>query len=208
MDNSIDSDSENDSGCRDDSRYLKFIELLIDKSIKRLESESYQPKIQDALRAIRLKEKVFKSSEAEKFFWQEIENIREEELPKMYPEPEPVDLESEIRNTILELRYQVENGILPVKSITDAFNQSRSKESQLTYRRVGELLTTMGFRKARIHDNNCAIFWDDNLLSWRASSQFQNGLSDVEKKEKLPPPRPPRPAVTLPAPQVRGWRSS
>ena len=148
------------------SRYLKFIELLIDKSIKRLQSKAYKPKIQDALRAIRLKDKVFQTSEAEKFFWQEIEAIRNEELPKLYPETEPLDLESQITDTIAGLRYLVTNGILPVKTITDTFNQNRSKESQLTYSRLGRLLSTMGFRKAKTPNGCSAIIWDDQLLLW------------------------------------------
>jgi hypothetical protein len=196
-------DTDDESSRSDDSRYLKFIELLIDKSIKRLQSKSYRPKIQDALKAIQLKEKVAKTSEAEKIFWQEIENIRNEELPKLYPE-EAVSLETQIQNTVLGLKDQVKNGTLPVKTITDTFNQGKSKESRLSYRRIGRLLSTMGFRKVKTHDNTCAILWDDKLLS-------KNGLSDVEKNEKPPsprPPSPPSPEVTLPAPQVCGWRSS
>ena len=196
-----------------DSKNLKFIERLIDKAIKRLEDDSFEPRIQDALKAIQLKEKVAKTSEAEKIFWQEIENIRNEELPKLYPE-EPVSLETQIQNTVLGLKDQVKNGILPLKIITDTFNQGKSKESRLSYRRIGQLLSSMGFRKAKTHDNTCAILWDDNLLLWRASSQSENGLSDVEKNEKPPSPSPPcspsppSPEVSLPAPQVSGWGSS
>jgi hypothetical protein len=205
MNHSIDLDSE--SARSEDSRYLKFIELLIDKSIKRLESESYKPRIQDALRAIRLKDKVFKTSEAEKFFWDEIEAIRQEELPKMYPKPEPISLESQIQSIILELKDQVENGILPVKIITDTFNQGKSKESQLSYRRIGQLLSTMGFRKAKTHASTYAILWDDSLLS-------KNGLPDVEEDEKQQSASPAclaspaSPEVVFPAPQVRGWGPS
>ncbi len=189
MDNSIDSDS--DQSQNREARYLEFIELLIDKSTKRLKSESFygelrtnKPRIQDALRAIRLKDKVFKTSEGEKAIWDLIEEVRQEELPKMYPKPEPVDLESEIRNTILELRFQVENGILPVKSITDAFNQGRSPESQLTYHRVGQILSEMGFRKSRTNTGSYAILWDDKLLMLPPSSHSQNELSDLEEDEK------------------------
>ena len=165
MNHSIDSDSE--SSRSNDSRYLEFIELLIDKSIKRLQRRSYRPKIQDALRAIRLKHKVFKDSEAEKIFWDEIENIRNEELPKLYPEskPEPLDLESQIINTIKGLKYQVTNGTLPVKTITDYFNYGKSNESRLSYSRLGRLLSGMGFRKTRTSNGCSAIFWDDQLLS-------------------------------------------
>ena len=146
----------------EDSTQLKFLKTLIDKLIKRLEDDSYKPKVQDALKAIQLQQKVAKTSEAEKFFWQEIESIRNEELPKLYPET--ISLESQIQSTIIGLKHLVKNGILPVKIITDTFNQGRSKESQLTYRRIGGLLSSMGFRKAKTHAGTYAILWDDNLL--------------------------------------------
>jgi len=182
MNHPIDQDPETNASV--DSRYLKFIELLIDKSIKRLQSKSYKPKIQDALRAIRLKGKVFQTSEAEKFFWQEIETIRNEELPKLYPETEPLDLESQITNTIAGLKYLVTNGILPVKTITDTFNQSRSKESQLTYSRLGRLLSTMGFRKAKTPNGCSAIIWNDQLLAQDAGINIHNSLHQNELEEK------------------------
>jgi len=177
--------ADSESSRSEDSRYLKFIELLIDKSIKRLQSKSYKPKIQDALRAIRLKHKVFQASESEKIFWDEIEAIRQEELPKLYPEPEPLDLESQITNTIAGLRYLVTNGILPVKTITDTFNQNRSKESQLTYSRLGRLLSTMGFRKAKTPNGCSAILWNDQLLTQDADKNIHNSLQENELEEKL-----------------------
>jgi len=188
MNHSIDQDPESnrradsESNRSEDSRYLKFIELLIDKSIKRLQSKSYKPKIQDALRAIRLKDKVFQTSEAEKFFWDEIEAIRQEELPKLYPEP--LDLESQITNTIAGLKYLVTNGILPVKTITDTFNQNRSKESQLTYSRIGRILSTMGFRKTKTSNGSSAILWDDQLLTQDTDSNAHNSLPETCLEEK------------------------
>jgi hypothetical protein len=164
----------------EDPAPLKFLEILIDKGIRRLEDKSFEPNIRDTLKAIQLKQKLSeaksvgmaKTSEversethrAEKIFWQEIEAIRNEELPKLYPET--INLESQILSIILSLKPQVKNGILPVKTITDTFNQGRSKESQLTYRRIGGLLSSMGFRKAKTHAGTYAILWDDNLLLW------------------------------------------
>ena len=168
-----------------DSTQLKFLKTLIDKLIKRLEEDSYKPKVQDALKAIQLQQKVAKTSEAEKIFWQEIEAIRNEELPKLYPET--ISLESQIQNTIIGLKHLVKNGILPVKIITDTFNQGRSKESQLTYRRIGGLLSSMGFRKAKTHAGTYAILWDDNLL-------YENTFSNDEKNEKQPSASPASPA--------------
>ena len=169
-----------------DSIQLKFLETLIEKLIKRLEEDSYKPRVQDALKAIQLKQKLVKTSEAEKSFWDMIEEVRQEELPKLYPE-EPLSLETQIQNTIIGLKYQVKNGTLPIKIITDTFNQGRSKESQLSYRRIGQLLSNMGFRKAKTHASTYAILWDDDLLS--------NSVSpDVEESEKQLSPYPACPA--------------
>jgi hypothetical protein len=157
---------------REEPKDLKLLELLIDKSIKRLEENSCEPKIRDALKAIQLKQKVVKTSEAEKFFWQEIDRIRREELPG--PCPEPINLEAQILSTMVGLKDQVKNGILPVKTITDTFNQRKSKESQFTYHRIGRLLSTIGFRKAKTQNGSSAIIWDDNLLSQNIFSKGEN----------------------------------
>jgi hypothetical protein len=147
---------------RENSKHLKLLETLIDKIIKRLNDNSFEPKVRDALKAIKLKQEVVKTSEAEKIFWQEIESIRREVLPKLFLET--INLEDQIQRAILGLRHQVRNGILPVKTITDTFNQGRSKESQLTYHRIGRLLSTMGFRKGKTQNGSSAILWDDRLL--------------------------------------------
>jgi len=160
---------------REEPKDLKLLELLIDKSIKRLEEDSCEPKIRDALKAIQLKEKVAKTSEAEKTFWQLIDDIRRQELSGSCPETiQPTDLEAQILKTIVGLKGQVKNGILPVKTITDTFNQGRSKESRLTYPRIGRLLSTMGFRKAKTQNGSSAILWDDNLLSQNTFSNGEN----------------------------------
>jgi hypothetical protein len=153
MNHPIDCDPETDP--REDSKHLKLLETLIDNIIKRLEENSCQPKIRDALEAIKLKRDVVKTSEAEKIFWEEIEAIRRCALPKLYPEP--TSLEAQIQATILSLKDLVNNGILPVKTITDAFNQGRSKQARLTYHRMGRLLSAMGFTKAKTPSGSSAI---------------------------------------------------
>jgi|GEM_PF-4954896 len=205
-------------GRREDSKHLKLLETLIDNIIKRLEDNSCQPKIRDALKAIKLKQElseaksvgVVKTSEAErsethraersethraersethraersethraersethraersethraeKMFWEEIETIRRCELRKLYPEP--TSLEAQIQAAILSLKDLVKNGILPVKTVTDVFNQGRSKQGRLTYHRMARLLTAMGFTKAKTPNGCSAIIWDDKLL--------------------------------------------
>ncbi len=156
----------------EDSKHLKLLETLIDKIIERLDDNSCRPKIRDALEAIKLKQDVVKTSEAEKMFWEEIEAIRRCELRKLYPEP--TSLELQIQETILALKDLVKNGILPLKTITDAFNQARSKQGRLTYRRMSRLLSAMGFTKAKTPNGCSAIIWDDKLLPQDKSSDTQN----------------------------------
>ena len=147
MQNLLDTENEGiedpESDRREDTKDLKFLERLIDKAIQRLEDDSFygelrtiEPRIQDALKAIQLKEKVAKTSEGEKAFWDMIEEVRQEELPKLYPE-EPVSLESQIQNTILGLKDQVKNGVLPLKIVTDTFNPNYALEAERTNALVG-----------------------------------------------------------------------
>jgi hypothetical protein len=158
----IDTDSE--SCRREDPNDLKLVEILIDKIIKRLEENSFEPKVQDALKAIQLKQKLVKTSEAEKIFWQEIDNIRTSELQRLENlESKTENLQAQILRTIIRLKYEVKNGVLPVKTITDAYNQEKSEECRLTYQRIGRLLSTMGFQKARA-GNNSAILWNEDQI--------------------------------------------
>jgi hypothetical protein len=161
MNRPIDTDPE--SSREENSKLLQLLEVLIDKIIMKLKDNSFEPRVQDALRAIQLKQKVVQTSEAERIFWQEIDAIRASELTRFYAQP--FNLEDQIQTTILGLKDQVRNGILPVKTITDAFNQGKSEQGRFSYHRIGRLLSTMGFRKAKTQNGSSAIIWDDNLLS-------------------------------------------
>ncbi|MCK4223926.1 MAG: hypothetical protein KAX39_02020 [candidate division Zixibacteria bacterium] len=61
---------------------LRLLEMLINKFIEKLEKNGFEPKVQDALRAIQLKQKLAQTSEAEKIFWELIDQLRKEELNK------------------------------------------------------------------------------------------------------------------------------
>jgi hypothetical protein len=164
------------------ANYSKVLDMLIEKCIRKLEDNSYKPTARDALKAIQLKEALGKDFEKEKVFWDLIESITGDGLKKA--SPQPPTLEAQIIKTIIRLKPQVKNGTLPVKTITDTFNRSRSKESRLTYHRIGRLLSSMGFRKARTRTGAYAILWDDDLLSQQKSSDDekngkQNSVSSV-----------------------------
>jgi hypothetical protein len=56
--------------------------MLINKFIEKLEKNGFEPKVQDALKAIQLKQKLAETSEAEKVFWDLIDQLRKQELGK------------------------------------------------------------------------------------------------------------------------------
>jgi hypothetical protein len=168
MNGLIDTDDEkvvaSESCRREEPNDLKLVEILIDKIIKRLEENSFEPKVQDALKAIQLKQKLVKTSEPEKTFWQLIDNISTSEQQRLKNlESKTENLRAQILRTIIRLQYEVKNGMLPVKTITDAYNQEKSEECHLTYQRIGRLLSTMGFQKARAK-NNSAILWNEEQI--------------------------------------------
>jgi hypothetical protein len=61
----------------------EFLEKLIKRILKKINSKDYQPKVSDALKAIQLKHKLKKTSDAEKIFWELIERIRRDELKRL-----------------------------------------------------------------------------------------------------------------------------
>jgi hypothetical protein len=61
---------------------LRLLEMLTAKFIEKLEKNGFEPKVQDALKAIQLKLKLARTSEAEKIFWELIDQLRNEELSK------------------------------------------------------------------------------------------------------------------------------
>ena len=61
----------------------KFLEELIKKILQKLNHSDYQPTVSDAIKAIQLKQKLNKTSEVERIFWELIDKIRKEELGKI-----------------------------------------------------------------------------------------------------------------------------
>lgn len=61
---------------------LELLEGLIKKFFEKLEKSGFEPKAQDVIRAIQLKQKLAQASEAEKIFWEMIDQLRREEVGK------------------------------------------------------------------------------------------------------------------------------
>jgi hypothetical protein len=211
MNHKIDTDDRNVGGAPGPAKDLKLLEILIDKTIEGLEDNTCQPKIQDALKAIQLKGKVAKASEAEKTFWDLIEEIKESGSLEPYSESiKPNSLEFQILKTILGLKDQVKNGILPVKTVTDTFNQERSKESlsrdsafRLSYPRIGRILSTMGFRKARTGRGASAIIWDEDFIFGLFPPLEKESAIGDDPKEIKPSSEPSEPSEPSETPEVK-----
>jgi hypothetical protein len=61
---------------------LELLEGLIRKFFEKLEKSGFEPKAQDVIRAIQLKQKLAQASEKEKIFWEMIDQLRKEEVGK------------------------------------------------------------------------------------------------------------------------------
>lgn len=61
---------------------LRLLELLISRFIEKVEKNGFEPKVQDALKAIQLKQELAQTSAAEKIFWELIGQLKKEELGK------------------------------------------------------------------------------------------------------------------------------
>jgi hypothetical protein len=58
---------------------LQLLDMLIHKFIENLRQNGLEPRAQDALKAIQLKQKLSKTSEKEQIFWELIDQISKDE---------------------------------------------------------------------------------------------------------------------------------
>jgi len=72
--------------------------------------------------------------------------------------------EAHLLKVILDLKDNVERGILSIKLITDTFNEDKQDRFQITYQRVGRRLSAMGFKKGKNPDGASAIIWDSESI--------------------------------------------
>lgn len=61
---------------------LQLLELIISKFIENIKQNGFEPRAQDALKAIQLKQKLAQTSEGEQFFWELIDQISRDELSR------------------------------------------------------------------------------------------------------------------------------
>lgn len=94
-------------------------------------------------------------------------------------------LEAQILNTLMSLKDQVAHGVLPVKAITDRFNEGKHEKIKVTYQRVGRRLTAMGFKKARGHDGAAVIIWDDDMLARLMERYGLEQTSEISERPEI-----------------------
>lgn len=92
-------------------------------------------------------------------------------------------LEAQILKVLVEHRDEVERSILPVKLITDAFNDGRPDKFRLTPQRIGRRLSAMGFKKGSTGAGASAIIWDDDAIT-RLMRTY--GLREMPESSDMP----------------------
>lgn len=93
-------------------------------------------------------------------------------------------LEAQILSKIISIEDQVERGILPVKVITDSFNEGKSEKNQLSYQRIGRRLSAMGFRKVRTNDGAAAIMWDGQKIERMKETYGLSKTSETSERSE------------------------
>ncbi|MGD8718569.1 MAG: CHC2 zinc finger domain-containing protein [Candidatus Zixiibacteriota bacterium] len=92
-------------------------------------------------------------------------------------------LEGRIIRVILESADQVEWNTLPVKLITDRLNEGVIDNRKLSYPKIGRVLTSLGFRKAKTVVGASAILYEQDLLERLAQEYGAGEIFDSREGE-------------------------
>jgi hypothetical protein len=95
-------------------------------------------------------------------------------------------LEAQILLVLDSLKAHVERGILPVKTITDSFNDGKPENAQFTYQRMGRKLAGLGFKKGKTGKGASAILWDDEKLMRIFSAYGLKETSETPETSEMP----------------------
>jgi len=85
-------------------------------------------------------------------------------------------LESELLRSLDGLREQVQEGVLPVRLVTQALNEGRPDKDRVSDQRVGRRLRSLGFQKGQRKEAGATILWDEEKLL-RAMEAY--GLTEI-----------------------------
>jgi hypothetical protein len=103
-------------------------------------------------------------------------------------------LEAQILLVVASLKDKVERGILPVKTITDAFNDAKPESAHLTYQRLGRKLWSLGFDKGKTGEGASAIVWDEEKFMKIFSSYGLGKTSETSETSETPVKSRPEPS--------------
>jgi hypothetical protein len=95
-------------------------------------------------------------------------------------------LDAQILLVLESLRGQVSKGILPVKTITDAFNDDKSENARFTYQRIGRKLMALGFKKGKTGEGASAILWDEQKFMRIFSAYGLGEISETPETSDKP----------------------
>lgn len=109
--------------------------------------------------------------------------VKELEAKKLIEQAD--SLEAQILMTIIGLKGRVERGVLPVRVITDTFNEGKSEKCQITYQRAGKRLAAMGFQKASTGNGASAIIWDEDRIDRMAERYGLRETSETSETSEL-----------------------
>jgi hypothetical protein len=105
--------------------------------------------------------------------------VREFEAERLVEKAD--SLEARILMMILQLRERVSRERLPVKLITDVFNEDRPERNRITYQMVGRRLSAMEFKKTRMADGGSAIIWDEEKIERMRESYGLQKTSEISE---------------------------
>jgi hypothetical protein len=118
-----------------------------------------------------------------------MELVRELERGRLIDKSD--SLEAQLLLVLDSLKDQLEKGIMPVKLITDTFNESKPDNLQITYQRIGRKLTALGFIKGKTGDGASAIIWDEEKFLRILSSYGLGRTSEIPEMSETPEEAPP-----------------
>jgi hypothetical protein len=72
--------------------------------------------------------------------------------------------EARVVKAIITNRVKVEHGFLTVETVTEALNDGKQGNHRITPQKIGRLLKSFGFKRARTQRGCSAILWDDRLI--------------------------------------------
>lgn len=74
-------------------------------------------------------------------------------------------VDSDIIQSIINVRSEVTSGIITCQLITNEFNRERDDKDRLSSRKVGNRLKSFGFQPTQTNTRTLGFFWDDNRIN-------------------------------------------